>query len=165
MKRGGDFIVQGVKKLSPETAFGDLKKHLARATVTFDYGFKDYSEEEAKLREDEPTRIDNDEPFQSLMFNEVEAGDTAASELLLQEYAATFCRDGQRWVQNAEVSPHAQKKCIAAIEDWLVLRRASREESHILLLNKIGIERDEEQKRINVAKHCGLQMPTEYNKQ
>ena len=158
-------MVQGVKKLSAESAFGELRRHMARATVTYDYGFKDYSEEELKLREDEPTRIDESEPFQSLMFEETEQSDTAASEMLLQEYAATFCRDGERWVQNTEVAETAQQKCVAAVQDWLILRRASREESHILALNKVGIERDEQKKRENVAKHCGLSMPTEYNKQ
>ena len=68
----GGKIIQGVAKLTPETAFSKLKTHLTRATVTFDYAFKDYSEEELKLREDEPTRIDAKEPFQALIFEETE---------------------------------------------------------------------------------------------
>ena len=56
-------VMQGVTKLTSETAFRELRTHLTRATVTFDYAFKDYSEAELKLREDEPTRIDAKEPF------------------------------------------------------------------------------------------------------
>ena len=39
------------------------------------------------------------------------------------------------------------------------MRRAAREEAHILKLNRVGIERDEKAKRENVAKHVGLSMP------
>jgi len=85
-----------------------------------------------------------------------------AAELLLPEYSATFCRDGELWIQNTEVPEAAQRRCLDTISDWLVLRRAAREESHILKLNKIGIERDEKKKRENVAKHVGLSMPTEF---
>ena len=45
-----------------------------------------------------------------------------------------------------------------------MLRRASREESHILKLNRIGIERDEKVKRENVANHVGLAMPKEFGR-
>ena len=55
--------MQGVRKLTPQTCFAELRTHLTRATVTFDYKFKDLSEEELKLREDEPTRIDVKEPY------------------------------------------------------------------------------------------------------
>ena len=47
----------------------------------------------------------------------------------------------------------------------MILRRAAREESHINILNKVGVERDEQQKRVNVARHCGLAMPKEYKDQ
>ena len=84
--------------------------------------------------------------------------------MLLQEYAATFCRDGERWIQSSEKPEEkASKRCIEALEDWLVLRRSAREEAHILKLNKIGIERDEQKKRENVARHVGLHLPKEYN--
>ena len=56
-------VVQGVKKVSAQTAFSELRRHLTRATATFDYKFKDYSEAELKLREGEPGRIDTKEPF------------------------------------------------------------------------------------------------------
>ena len=78
---------------------------------------------------------------------------------------ATFARDGERWVQDSEIPQVAQAKCLNTIHDWLVLRRAAREEAHILKINNIGIERDEAMKRKNVAKHCGLSMPIEYKHQ
>lgn len=39
------------------------------------------------------------------------------------------------------------------------MRRAAREETHILTLNKVGVERDNKKLRENVAKHVGLAMP------
>ena len=48
--------------------------------MTFDYAFKDYTDEQKKLREDEPTRIDKEEPFQALMFDETESSDVEQSE-------------------------------------------------------------------------------------
>ena len=94
------FALQNVKKVNPQNAFSELRRHLTRATVTFDYAFKDYTDEQKKLREDEPTRIDKEEPYQALMFDETEADDeqSEAQQMLLQEYAATFCRDGERWI-------------------------------------------------------------------
>jgi hypothetical protein len=35
-----------------------------------------------------------------------------------------------------------QKRVHAIFEDYLIMRRAAREEAHILILNKVGIERD-----------------------
>ena len=101
------------------------------------------------------------------MFEEVEASEEqlAASKLLLQEYAGKFCNDGEKWIESSEVSEEAKKRCLLTIEDWLAMRRATREESHILLLNRVGIERDEQKKRENVAKHVGLAMPKEYKQQ
>jgi len=55
--------MQGVKRLTPQTCFSQLKTHLTRATVTFDYAMKELTAEELKLREKEPTRIDKLEPF------------------------------------------------------------------------------------------------------
>jgi hypothetical protein len=45
------------------------------------------------------------------------------------------------------------------LEDYIEMRRAAREETHILTLNKVGIERDNKKLRENVAKHVGLAMP------
>ncbi len=44
-------------------------------------------------------------------------------------------------------------------DDYMIMRRAAREENHILKLNKVGIERDEKKMRENVSRHVGLQMP------
>lgn len=143
-----------------------MKGHFVRATVSYDYGFKEYTEDEQKLREDEPTRIDQEEPFRALIFEELEPSkDVKAGEEDLQEYLTKFTVDGDRWLQSAEVPEDAQAKCLNAVEDWIHLRRATREEAHILKLNRIGIERDEKQKRENVAKHVGLSMPKEFNHQ
>ena len=35
----------------------------------------------------------------------------------------------------------------SAIDDYLILKRAAREEAHVLKLNRVGIEKDE--KRLN----------------
>ncbi len=44
-------------------------------------------------------------------------------------------------------------------EDYLIMRRAAREETYILTLNKVGVERDQKKMRENVARHVGLSMP------
>jgi len=41
----------------------------------------------------------------------------------------------------------------------MTMRRAAREETHILTLNKVGVERNDKTLRENVARHVGLQMP------
>lgn len=84
---------------------------------------------------------------------------------MVSPYAAEFCRDGENWISCAEVDQARKQRCIDTVQDWLVLRRAAREEAHILKLNKIGIERDEKAKRENVAKHVGLNMPKEFKHQ
>ena len=83
----------------------------------------------------------------------------------MSPYAVEFCKDGEKWIKSSETDPVKSQRCLAALEDWLILRRAAREEAHILKLNKIGIERDEKAKRENVAKHVGLNMPKEYKSQ
>ena len=105
MKAANQMLMQGVKRLNPQNCFAELKTHLTRATVTFDYSFKDFSEDELKQREEEPTRINKEEPFQALIYEEIGPAEEgqAAQEMLLHEYAATFCRDGERWVQSTEV--------------------------------------------------------------
>jgi len=129
--------------------------------VTYDYAFKDYSEAEAKLRDDKPGAIYEKEPFQALIYEEAEPKEGLEGEL--QEYASNFCRDGELWIQSDELPESNKARCLDAVSDWLVLRRSSREESHILKINNIGVERDEKVKRDNVAKHCGLSMPKEFN--
>ena len=61
-----------VNKLTAYNAFSELRQHFTRATVTFDYAFKDYTEDEAKLRLEEPKRIDQEEPFKALIYHETE---------------------------------------------------------------------------------------------
>jgi hypothetical protein len=57
----------------------------------------------------------------------------------------------------------ARKDAVAAtMEDYIIMRRAAREETQILTLNNVGVERDDKKLRDNVARHCGLQMPKEY---
>jgi hypothetical protein len=43
----------------------------------------------------------------------------------------------------------------------MLLRRAGREEVHILKLNRINVEKDEKLNREKLAHHCGLRMPYE----
>ena len=47
------------------------------------------------------------------------------------------------------------------LQDYLVLRRAGREEQEILRLNRINIEKNEKEQRERLAHHCGLRMPYE----
>jgi hypothetical protein len=48
------------------------------------------------------------------------------------------------------------------MQDYMIMRRAAREECHILALNGVGVERDDKKLREGVAKHVGLAMPQEY---
>ena len=105
MSMSSNCVIQGVKKVTAQTAFSELRKHLTRATVAFDYSFKEYSETELKVRENEvSTEIDAKEPFQMLIFEEIEAVDadiTSDDDSKVEDvsgFAAQFCRDGQRWI-------------------------------------------------------------------
>ena len=49
------------------------------------------------------------------------------------------------------------------MNDYLIFRRAAREENHILALNRVGQEKDEKKIREDVAKHVGLSMPEQYS--
>ena len=51
-----------------------------------------------------------------------------------------FCADGEAWMQTA--SEADKSRVTSALEDFLILRRSAREESYILKLNRIGLERD-----------------------
>lgn len=65
--------------------------------MTYDYKFKEPTEAELKVRENEPTRIDLKEPYMGLIYDETEVNEdnSAAQEMLLNDYAATFCKDGE----------------------------------------------------------------------
>ena len=56
-----------------------------------------------------------------------------------------------------------KQKFVDVMEDYLILKRAAREEAHILKLNRIGLEKDEKKLKDNAAKYVGLKMPQEYN--
>lgn len=49
------------------------------------------------------------------------------------------------------------------MEDYMIMRRSAREETHILTLNRVGLERDDKKLREGVARHVGLAMPDEYD--
>ena len=68
--------------MTAQNAFSELRQHFVRATVTFDYAFKDYTEDEVKLRLDEPKRIDQEEPFKALIFQETELKEPTNSQNL-----------------------------------------------------------------------------------
>lgn len=51
-----------------------------------------------------------------------------------------FCKDGEAWIGKASESD--QERVHNVLDDYMVMRRAAREETHILTLNKVGIERD-----------------------
>lgn len=44
----------------------------------------------------------------------------------------------------------------------MIMRKAAREENHILALNGVGIERDDKKIREGVAAHCGLSIHEGY---
>ena len=58
-----------------------------------------------------------------------------------------------------------KQRFVDAIQDYLILRRAAREEAHILKLNRVGIERNEKKLNEKAAKYVGLKMPKEFNHQ
>jgi len=45
----------------------------------------------------------------------------------------------------------------------MIMRRSAREETHILTLNRVGLERDDKKLREGVARHCGLAMTKEFD--
>ena len=55
------------------------------------------------MRQDEPERIDSEEPFQALIFEEVSEAESSApieaNEMLVSPYAVEFCWDGEKWIQ------------------------------------------------------------------
>lgn len=63
---------RGFKQLTTQNAFSELRLHLTRATVSYDYSFVDYTEDEVQEREGEPAFIDQEEPFRALIFEEIE---------------------------------------------------------------------------------------------
>ena len=94
--------------------------------------------------------MNSDDPYKPFIFEEVEFNeDDSASQLGMRQLdaqAAKFCKDGERWIQSREINENDQTRCLNAIQDWLLLRRASRESVHILELNKVGGSSGSEEK-------------------
>ena len=82
---------------------------------------------------------------------------------VLEPVFDNFIKDGEAWYTKAP--SEEQKRVQSVFEDYLIMRRAAREETHILTLNKVGVERDQKKMRDNVARHCGLQMPKEFKEE
>lgn len=109
------------------------------------------------MKQNNTVSINAKEPYQQFNYKEEEV---PAADLVGKELAPVFeqfCDDGDKWIQTASVSDKHRLNNI--FEDYMIMRRAIREETHILTLNKVGIERDQKQMRENVARHVGLQMP------
>ena len=128
-----------------------------RSTVARSFTFAESTFTEAKTNE--PTKINPQEPYQLFIYNEkceVEADHPAQ----LNPVFESFVKDGESWASKADSESKAAVTSV--LEDYMIMRRAAREETHILDLNRVGIERDDKQLRDNVAKHVGLQMPKLY---
>ena len=158
-------IAQSAPKLTPLTVIRELRQHFYRATVAFDYKFKEVTKEEYEEWEKECTNIDKEMPFKSFIFEELPQSTPEKADFVLQPTFEDFCKDGSNWIQKDSVSDAKKKRFVNAIEDYLALRRACREEAHILLLNRVGVERDEKKLKEAAARYVGLAMPKEYNHQ
>ena len=55
----------------------------------------------------------------------------------------SFCTDGSRWLADDSVPKAKKDRFAMAFDDYLTLKRASREEGHVLKLNRVGIEKNE----------------------
>ena len=132
-----------------------LRQHFLKQTVV-----KHITLTESALlqkKENQAKSIDAREAYQQFIYTE-EACDLDGK--VLPPVFDRFCKDGEAWMQSAD--EREAQRAESVFEDYMVMRRAAREESHILALNKVGIERDEKQLRENVAKHVGLTMPHEF---
>ena len=82
-----------------------------------------------------------------------------------------FCQDGDRYLATIseteqQTSPDEQTKIQQkrklyerAIEEYLIFRSACENEQHIMMLNRVGQEKDLRAIIQNTAKHVGLAMP------
>ena len=76
-----------------------------------------------------------------------------------QELAPCFndlCSDGHEWMTQEGRSDEDANRVRRVFEDYMVMRRAAREENHILALNRVGIERNQKKLVDGVARHVGL---------
>lgn len=138
-----------------------LRQHFVRATVIRKFSFVE--NEIVARKVDNPERIDPREPYQPFIFEDRPSGSSAEDVQKLAPVFAKFCEDGQRLMESSEVEESTKQKISCVLEDYLVMRRAAREEAHILELNRVGLEKDEAKIRENVAKHCGLEIPKKKN--
>lgn len=132
-----------------------LRQHFLKQTVV-----KNITLTESALlqkKENQSNSIDAREAYQQFIYTE-DPCDLDGKEL--PPVFDRFCNDGEQWMQTAD--ERKVKRAESVFEDYIIMRRAAREESHILALNKVGIERDEKKLRENVARHVGLQMPQEF---
>jgi len=93
------------------------------------------------------------------MFEEEEGKESVDSTTMVAELNpvfTAFCSDAEKYLENED--SREKDKVERVLSEYLEFRRSTRELDHVMLLNKIGIERDEKKKRDTVARHCGLRM-------
>ena len=132
-----------------------LKKHFLKTTVV--RSFKLTETELLQLKTNTTASINPKEPYQQFNYNEEEPNVSDLAEKQLAPVFQQFCDDGDKWISTA--SEVDKQRLTNIFEDYMTMRRAIREETHILTLNKVGIERDQKKMRDNVARHVGLSMP------
>ena len=107
--------------------------------------------------------ISKEKPFETFIFDEIESPHTTSSDLKLESTFEDFCNDGSEWIKKESVPESEKKRVVGAIEDYLLFRKSCRHESQHLLLNRIGIDKNEKHLNEQAAKYVGLKMPKEYN--
>lgn len=132
-----------------------LRDHFVKTTVAKQFKFSESVYLQNKTNN--PNSIDAREAYQQFIYTEqpIDPQDIEGKELA--PVFERFCADGQKWYDQASVADQTRVKSV--FEDYLIMRRAAREETYILTLNKVGIERDQKKMRENVARHVGLSMP------
>ena len=121
-----------------------LRNHFYRATVSRDYTFKEVPTMEAhKPGQPAPAlKVDMTLPYQTWIFEELPQPKDAQDMNKLKPKFSEFCDEAATFLESS--TNEADKKQVeSAFQDWLVLRRACREQHNILNLNRIGVEKDE----------------------
>ena len=67
-----------------------------------------------------------------------------------------FSADADAFMQKTDEETF--KRIETVFEDLLNLRRSSREQAHILVINRIGVDKDEHAIRKQTANYCGLEL-------
>ena len=96
-------------RLTGQTAFSELRKHLTRATITHCYAFKDQEVDNADMNSDEDrTKMNSADAYKCFIFDEEEfrGGEKEIQDFegQLDAQVAKFCKDGERWIQCEEIS-------------------------------------------------------------